>query len=112
MVGTGTAIIIAVALWFATGWYLNERLKLVHEKLDRVFEAFDGLREYLYEIDPQFDEERELLDGLHSEKREKAFDGMRLMELEKAKKEAGQRTLNSGFFDGGFRSPRQGKFEG
>jgi hypothetical protein len=54
-----TIVLTAIALWFAHGWYLNDRLKHVHEKLDRVFEAFDGLRDYLYEIDPQFDDERE-----------------------------------------------------
>ena len=112
MLTNGGAIGIAIALWFATGWYLNERLKLVHAKLDRVMEAFDGLREYLYEIDPQFDEERRLLDGLHSDRPGTMFDGMEHMELTKAKEESGRRTLHSSFFDGGFRSPRQGDFEG
>lgn len=112
MVTVGSAIAIAVVLWFAIGWYLNERLKLVHQRLDQVFEAFNGLREYLYEIDPQFDEERDLLDGLHSDKAGKIFDGMNLMELEKYKKEARRRSLNSSFFESGFRSPRQGDFEG
>ena len=37
-----TIVFSAIALWFAHGWYLNERLKLVHERLDRVFEAFNG----------------------------------------------------------------------
>ena len=111
MATTAAVIGTAVALWFATGWYLNERLKLVHAKLDRLFEAVDGLREYLYEIDPQFDDERDLVDGLYSERPEKIFDGMHHMELTKSKKEAGRRTLSTSFFDGGFRSSRQGDFE-
>lgn len=52
-----------IGLWFANGWYLNERLKAVHKKLDSLSDDFNGLREYLYEIDPQFDES--LLDGIH-----------------------------------------------
>jgi hypothetical protein len=67
-----TVIATAVALWFAQGWYLNTRLERVHAKLDRALECFDGLRDYLYEIDPQFDEERRLLseldESLNSEK--------------------------------------------
>lgn len=111
MLTTWTAIGIAIALWFALGWYLNERLKLVHEKLDRVLETFNGLREYLYENDPQFDEERRLLDGLFSDRLGTRFDGMEHFELTKWKKEFGRRTLNSSFLDGGFRSPRQQDFE-
>lgn len=94
-----TIIGTAVALWFAHGWYLNDRLKRVHEKLDRVLENFDGLREYLYEIDPQFDDERELMTELHEslEKKSLSFSGMNHMELTKKKKEQGKRTLNSQF---------------
>ena len=102
-----SAIGIAVALWFATGWYLNERLKSVHEKLDRILENFDGLRDYLYEIDPQFDEERRLLSGLFSDEPGTMFDGLHHMELRKQKKGDGFRTLNSHFLDGGFRAPNQ-----
>ena len=53
----------AIATWFAHGWYLNLRLQSVHKKLDNVLDAFDGLRDYLYEIDPQFDEERFLMES-------------------------------------------------
>ena len=98
---------LAVGLWFATGWYLNERLKSVHEKLDIVFENFNGLREYLYEIDPQFDEERRLLRGLFSDAPGTMFDGMEHMELIKQKETDGYRTLNSHFRDGGFNAPNQ-----
>jgi hypothetical protein len=100
-----SAIGIAVVLWFATGWYLNERLNLVHAKLDRLFDNFNGLREYLYEIDPQFDEERRLLAELFSDDPGTMFSGMEHMELTKRKEEEGRRTLNSHFLDGGFRAP-------
>jgi len=42
-----TVIITAIALWFAHAWYLNERLKHMHEKLDTILETFNGLRDYL-----------------------------------------------------------------
>ena len=74
-----TIVLTAVALWFAHGWYLNERLKRVHEKLDRITQAFDGLRQYLYEIDPQFNDERE--SRLAFENNESMFAGVNDMEL-------------------------------
>ena len=94
-----TIIITAIVLWFAHGWYLNKRLKQVHEKLDLVLEAFDGLRDYLYEIDPQFNDERQLFDDLHEslDTGSMSFSGMNQMELIKKKKEAGKRTLNTPF---------------
>lgn len=94
-----TIIGTVIALWFAHGWYLNDRLKRAHEKLDRVLENFNGLREYLYEIDPQFDDERELMAELHEslEKKSLSFAGMSHMELTKKKEEQGKRTLNSPF---------------
>lgn len=47
-----------IALRFAHG-YLTERLKHVHGESDRTLEAVDEPRDYLYEIGPQFDDERE-----------------------------------------------------
>jgi len=88
-----TIIITAIVLWFAHGWYLNERLKHVHEKLDRVLEAFDGLRDYLYEIDPQFDDERENRQAFESG--DSTFAGMNDMELIRRKEREGKRTLNT-----------------
>ena len=90
-----TIILAAIVLWFAQSWYLNERLKLVHEKLDRTLEAFDGLRDYLYEIDPQFDDERESRRAFNND--ESMFAGMNDMELIRKKEEAGKRTLTSPF---------------
>lgn len=88
-----TIVLTAIALWFAHGWYLNARLKLVHEKLDRVLETFDGLRDYLYEIDPQFDDEREARSAF--ENNESMYAGMNDMELIRQKKNEGKRTLNT-----------------
>ena len=96
-----TVIVTAVVLWFAHGWYLNERLKLVHNKLDKVFECFVGLQEYLYEIDPQFDDERDSNKSFEESLDEDSndlFAGMRDMELIMQKEKDGKRTLNTSIF--------------
>jgi hypothetical protein len=90
-------VIAALALWFAQGWYLNEALRGVHKKLDVLDEQFGGLRRYLYEIDPQFDDERAVL--------KEVFDGTLLagkdhLDLTKRKEAEGKRTLNSTFLEG------------
>jgi hypothetical protein len=81
-----TIITVAVVLWVAHGWYLNSRLISVHAKLDRLLDQFNGLREYLYEIDPQFDDERDLSD---------VSDGYAHLQLVTKKDEDGRRTLNT-----------------
>lgn len=90
-----TTILTAIVLWFAHGWYLNERLKRVHEKLDRTLDAFDGLRDYLYEIDSQFDDERESRRAFEND--ESTFAGVNDIELIRKKEQEGKRTLNSLF---------------
>ncbi len=93
-----TIIGTAFAAWFAHGWYLNQQLQSVHKKLDNVLDAFDGLRRYLYEIDPQFDEERDLMAGfLHN--KGGALAGYEANEFEKIKKSQGKRTMNTSFFE-------------
>ena len=92
-----TIIGTAFALWFAHGWYLNEKLKDVHKKLDRVLECFEGLRNYLYEIDPQFDDERR--NRMAFERGESTFAGLEDMKLTRAKESEGKRTLNSSFIE-------------
>jgi hypothetical protein len=92
-----TIVYAAIALWFAHGWYLNEKLKLVHEKLDKSLEAMNGLREYLYEIDPQFEDERR--SRLAFENAESILSGQNDMELTARKKRNGKRTLDTNFFE-------------
>lgn len=91
-----TVVATAVVAWFAHGWYLNQRLRSVHEKLDLVLEQFNGLRQYLYENDPQFDDERYLLGQLFSEEGS-MFSGMEHIEIIKKKENEGKRTLNTPF---------------
>lgn len=90
-----TIIVTAIVLWFALGWYLNVRLKHVHTKLDQLMEAFDGLRHYLYEIDPQFDDERSNLANFAEGN--SMFAGMENLDLTKKKELEGKRTLNTPF---------------
>ena len=92
-----TIIGTALVLWFAHGFYLNDRLKVVHKKLDKSLDAFDGLRDYLYEIDPQFDDERESLRNFNDGK--DLFAGMNDIKLTRLKEKAGKRTLNAKFTD-------------
>ncbi len=92
---------IAFFLWFANAWYLNVKLESVHKKLDLLSDDFNGLQRYLYEIDPQFDDEREsrqrFYESLNSDSL--SFDGMDDMELIKQKEKEGKRTLRSKFND-------------
>lgn len=96
-----TVIFTAIALWFAHRWYLNERLKSVHAKLDSVLDEFNGLRKYLYEIDPQFDDEREssqrFEELMSAPNSNDMFAGANDMELIREKEKAGKRTLNTPF---------------
>lgn len=94
-----TIVITAVVLWFAHGWYLNTKLLLVHEKLDQVLEQFNGLRNYLYEIDPQFDDERETRKLLDDSDDDLAggFAAMDDCFLIREKEQQGKRTLNTRF---------------
>ena len=96
-----TVILTGIALWVAHGWYLNERLKSVHAKLDAVLDQFNGLREYLYEIDPQFDDERESRQQFEKHMSDSnsgdMFAGMDDMELIRKKEKAGKRTLDTSF---------------
>jgi hypothetical protein len=99
--------LIAVALWLAYAAYMNARLRLTHEKLDRVLEEFNGLREYLYEIDPQFDDERLARDA--HKQRKSVFSGMNDQNLLRMKRKAGKRTLSTPFV--GRQSYRQSSTE-
>jgi hypothetical protein len=94
----GVVILTGVVLWFAHGWYLNERLKLVHQKLELVLNDLNGLRIYLYEIDPQFDDERKSADDFaNRETTGDMFAGMNDVQLQVEKEKTGKRTLDTRF---------------
>jgi hypothetical protein len=72
-----------------------DNLQNVKKKLDDVVNSFEGLREYLYEIDPQFEDERESQKDFDEGKYILA--GMDALNLEIEKKGAGKRTLSTSF---------------
>ena len=86
-----------MVLWFAHSWYLNTKLRAVHEKIDRVLECLDGLRDYLYEIDPQCNDERLSNKALLDDDMQ-PFAAMDDIELLDKKKSEGKRTLNTPFY--------------
>jgi len=75
-------------------WNINDRLRSANRKLDLVLEQFDGLRHYLYEIDPQFDDERKAFALLDDGD---IFAGADCMQIERDKETSGRRTLNTTF---------------
>jgi hypothetical protein len=96
--GIERAVVVAVVtLGLALGWYLKVKLESVLRKLDRVLATFEGLRKYLYEIDPQFDDERHLLEHLAS--RTALDTGAGHMDLMERKKAHSRRTLNTSLND-------------
>lgn len=96
-----TIITAIFALWVGNVVYLNACLKDVHRKLDLSTEltrrCFDGLRDYLYSIDEQFDDERQAGEAFDND--ESMFAGMDEMQLLRQKKSAGKRTLTTSFDD-------------
>jgi hypothetical protein len=64
-------------------------------------DQFNGLREYLYEIDPQFDDERESRDRFAEQMSvpdsSDIFAGMNDMDLIREKENSGRRALNTPF---------------
>lgn len=88
-------VVIAVVLLLQIS-LLRDKLAKMDHKLNVVLDRFEGLRQYLYEIDPQFDDERA------SDARVWAEDAHPLDMAEDAqllsrKRKEGRRTLNSGF---------------
>jgi hypothetical protein len=86
---------VNTAAWVAHWWAVNDRLKGIEAKQLRILADFEGLRVYLYEIDPQFDDER----ALQGEWTDTAIvrDPFREMELLRAKRQHGKRTLSTRF---------------
>lgn len=90
-------VVTVIALCLVLGLYLNLLFSELHEKLDTILDRFDGLRTYLYEMDPQFDDEREALGAFFSD----SSAGKDHIDLLKRKRELGKRTLDTLFDSGG-----------
>ena len=98
------AVVLFVLAACAHGWSLARRLRRIEEAQAQTLRALDGLRTYLYEIDPQFDDERALLArpqpasaGDDDEDPGPSLSGLALLELREEKAAAGRRTLSSNF---------------
>lgn len=90
---TDIILLVIVLSLVARGYHISNELKRVNDKLDKALDQFDGLREYLYEIDPQFDDERESNAALEND--EHLFAGMDDLKLQERKRSEGRRTLNT-----------------
>jgi hypothetical protein len=88
-------ILIAIlpAIFYTASTY--DRMKRVEKKLDEVLGNLEGLRQYLYEIDPQFEDERQSNKQLEDE--HNLFAPMNDMELLERKRAEGRRTLDTPF---------------
>lgn len=95
MDGYFVAGVVAVAV-YAVFAHVNAKTQEVKDKIDRVMEQLDGLREYLYEIDPQFDDER--ASNAAFERGDDMFAGYEDFKLIEKKEREGRRTLNTPFF--------------
>lgn len=76
--------------------FLREKLAKVDHKLDVVLDRFEGLRLYLYEIDPQFEDERASNERVWAEDAH-PLDMAEDAALMTRKKEEGRRMLTSPF---------------
>ena len=101
MVNDGSASWLAFIALLPVIFYvasMREKISSMEKKLDLTLETLDGLRRYLYEIDPQFDDERasesEMNDAMSSPMA--AYDDLKLIESKEA---AGKRTLTTRFTD-------------
>jgi hypothetical protein len=86
--------ILPVVFYVASTW---ERIRKVEKTLDLMLQNFEGLRQYLYEIDPQFEDERQSNVDLDDERN--LFAAQNDMELLDRKHADGKRTLDTPFHD-------------
>ena len=100
MMTTTTFVIGLLLLWIALGFQINSKFEKLEARLDerdsKDFERFEGLRRYLYELDPQFEEELAFERELWSSDSD-PFSGSILHKIQEEKKERGDRTLDTRF---------------
>ena len=89
----------AFAAWLVISWTFAKLLAPVDKKLDDVLAQLEGLRQYLYEIDPQFDDERASNAQMEADRQspEGGVGAMFDSFLMRDKEDAGKRTLNTRF---------------
>jgi hypothetical protein len=93
-----TVTIVLLVCVFVLGIYvtgISAQLKQANAKIDLVLSNFDGLRDYLYEIDTQFDDERESDKDMEDDSNSMAaYHDFQLLD---SKEKSGRRTLNTPF---------------
>lgn len=91
-------VYIGLAVLFAYMAALDAKLNRISADLKKqqqfIHEKFYNLQQYLYEIDPQFEDERQSNRDMEEEKSMAEFHGSKLIE---EKESQGQRTLNTNF---------------
>ena len=92
---TDTAWLIGLLLFFGIRHIINKRHEELDAKIDGLYRQFEGLRNYLYEIDPQFDDERRAAKDF--EEGVDMYSGQREMELIRSKQAEGRRILLTPF---------------
>jgi hypothetical protein len=75
---------------------LRERVKRMEKKVDLILQNFDGLRLYLYEIDPQFEDERQSENRMNDPLSDPVA-AHKDFELIEGKEAAGKRTRSTTF---------------
>jgi hypothetical protein len=93
-------ILIAVPIgWFALAFTFAKLLEPTDKKLNQVLEQLEGLRQYLYEIDPQFNDERKSNTDMNEDRQSSEGGAAAMFDsfLLRDKEAAGKRTLNTRF---------------
>ena len=88
-------LIAASAIVVVYCYLLSVKLGEANRKMDCLFEQFNGLRVYLYSIDPQFDDER--VSRAEMDEGADIYAGYSDLKLLQAKETEGRRTLNTPF---------------
>lgn len=89
-------MLVILCLLLLGAWYLYRAIVSISKRFDALDEQLDNLRLYLYEIDPQFDHERHLLEELESGG---LMSGALHLRHTEERRRAGKRTLNRTFFN-------------
>lgn len=89
------AAVIAVLYLAFLVYDTHAKMEVLKNQQEAILSKLEGLRAYLYEIDPQFDDERRSSNDLDDERN--IFSAMDDMQLLQKKEAEGRRTLNTPF---------------
>jgi hypothetical protein len=103
------AVGIVALLVLNVGRSVRDLQRQTAKNFDSITEQLDNLRRYLYEIDPQFDDERECKSRLARAGGDISFGfaAMEQISLLRSKRESGKRTLDCTFLDNPYEMERR-----